>query len=68
MTGTADTCTSLQMKSFHFESMQRRKVREQMKGIGIAAVVLAAVAFAVGVFVGVRSIPDAKRYVEMRRM
>ena len=38
-----------------------------MKGIGIAAVVLAA-----GIrgrsFVGVRSIPDAKRYVEMRRM
>ena len=30
--------------------------------------VLAALAFAVGVFVGVRSIPDAKRYVEMRRM
>jgi hypothetical protein len=26
------------------------------------------VAFAVGVFVGVRSILDAKRYVEMRRM
>jgi hypothetical protein len=29
---------------------------------------LAALAFAVGVFVGVRSIPDAKRYVEMRKM
>ena len=29
---------------------------------------LAAVAFAVGVFVGVRSIPDVRRYVEMRRM
>jgi len=39
-----------------------------MKGIGIAAVVLAVVAFAIGVFVGVRSIPDAKRYVEMRKM
>ena len=32
-----------------------------MKNIGIVAVVLAAVAFAVGVFVGIRSIPDAKR-------
>jgi hypothetical protein len=39
-----------------------------MKGIGIAAVILAAAAFAVGVYVGVRSIPDAKRYVEMRKM
>jgi Family of unknown function (DUF6893) len=39
-----------------------------MKKIGIAAIVLAALVFAVGVFVGVRSIPDAKRYVEMRRM
>jgi Family of unknown function (DUF6893) len=39
-----------------------------MKGIGIAAVVLVAVAFAVGVYVGVRSIPDVKRYVEMRKM
>jgi hypothetical protein len=39
-----------------------------MKNIGIVAVVLAAVALAVGVFVGIRSIPDAKRYVEMRRM
>jgi Family of unknown function (DUF6893) len=39
-----------------------------MKNIGIAALVLAALAFAVGVFVGVRSIPDVKRYVEMRRM
>jgi hypothetical protein len=39
-----------------------------MKGIGIAAVVLAALAFALGVYVGVRSIPDAKRYVEMRKM
>jgi hypothetical protein len=39
-----------------------------MKGIGIAAVVLAAVALAIGVFVGIRSIPDAKRYVEMRKM
>jgi hypothetical protein len=39
-----------------------------MKNIGIVAVVLAAVAVAVGVFVGVRSIPDVKRYVEMRKM
>ena len=39
-----------------------------MKNMEIAAVVLAALAFAVGVFVGVRSIPDVKRYVEMRRM
>ena len=39
-----------------------------MKNIGIVAVVLASVAFAVGVFVGVRSIPDVKRYVEMRKM
>ena len=39
-----------------------------MKKIGIVAIVLAALAFGVGVFVGVRSIPDAKRYVEMRRM
>jgi len=39
-----------------------------MRKIGIAAIVLVALAFAVGVFVGVRSIPDAKRYVEMRRM
>ena len=39
-----------------------------MKKIGIVAIVLAALAFAVGVFVGVRSIPDAKRYIEMRRM
>jgi len=39
-----------------------------MKNIGIVAVVLAAAALAIGVFVGVRSIPDAKRYVEMRRM
>jgi hypothetical protein len=39
-----------------------------MKGIGIAAVVVAALAFAVGVYVGVRSIPDVKRYVEMRKM
>jgi hypothetical protein len=39
-----------------------------MKKIGIAAIVLAALAFAVGVFLGVRSIPDAKRYIEMRRM
>jgi hypothetical protein len=39
-----------------------------MKNIGIVAVVLAAVALAVGVFVGVRSIPDVKRYVEMRKM
>ena len=39
-----------------------------MKNIGIVAVILAALAFAIGVFVGIRSIPDAKRYVEMRRM
>ena len=39
-----------------------------MKNIEIVAVVLAAVALAVGVFVGVRSIPDVKRYVEMRKM
>jgi uncharacterized protein DUF6893 len=39
-----------------------------MKNIGIVAVIVAAVAFAIGVFVGIRSIPDVKRYVEMRRM
>ena len=39
-----------------------------MKNIGIVAVVLAAVAFAVGVFVGIGPIPDVKRYVEMRQM
>jgi hypothetical protein len=39
-----------------------------MKNVGIVALVLVALAFAVGVFVGIRSIPDAKRYVEMRRM
>jgi hypothetical protein len=39
-----------------------------MKNLGIATVVVVGLAFAVGVFVGVRSIPDVKRYVEMRRM
>ena len=39
-----------------------------MKNLGIVTVVVAGLAFAVGVFVGVRSIPDVKRYVEMRRM
>jgi hypothetical protein len=39
-----------------------------MRNLGIATVVLAGLAFAVGVFVGVRSIPDVKRYAEMRRM
>jgi hypothetical protein len=39
-----------------------------MKNLGIFTLVLVGLAFAIGVFVGVRSIPDVKRYVEMRRM
>jgi len=39
-----------------------------MKNLGIFTLVLAGLAFAIGVFVGVRSIPDVKRYLEMRRM
>ena len=39
-----------------------------MKNIGVATLILVAVAFAIGITVGVRSIPDVKRYLEMRRM
>jgi Family of unknown function (DUF6893) len=39
-----------------------------MKNLGIFTLVLVGLAFAIGVFIGVRSIPDVKRYVEMRRM
>ncbi len=39
-----------------------------MRNLGVATVVVVGLAFAVGIYVGVRSIPDVRRYVEMRRM
>lgn len=39
-----------------------------MRNIGVATLILVAVAFAIGAMIGVRSIPDVKRYLEMRRM
>lgn len=39
-----------------------------MEVIGWAAVAVAAVVVIAGVAIGVRSIPDAQRYLKMRRM
>lgn len=39
-----------------------------MEVVGWAAVVVVAAVVAAGVVVGVRSIPDAQRYLKMRRM
>ncbi|ABK75009.1 DUF6893 family small protein [Mycolicibacterium smegmatis] len=39
-----------------------------MEAVGWAAVVVVAAVVVAGVVVGVRSIPDAQRYLKMRRM
>lgn len=39
-----------------------------MRAVGMASTVLFAAIAAVGVWIGVRSIPDMQRYLRMRRM
>lgn len=39
-----------------------------MKNVGITALVVVGLVFVAGVVVGVRSIPDVKRYVKIRQM
>ena len=39
-----------------------------MKSLGIVAALALAVVAVVAIAVGVRSVPDAKRYLKMRRM
>jgi hypothetical protein len=39
-----------------------------MRALGVLTTLLLGVAFAGAVAIGVRSVPDIKRYLEMRRM
>ncbi|CAM3723766.1 DUF6893 family small protein [Smaragdicoccus niigatensis] len=39
-----------------------------MEIVGIGATVIVAAAVLIGVVVGIRSVPDLRRYVRMRRM
>ncbi len=39
-----------------------------MQAVGVTATVIAGVVVALAVVLGIRSIPDAKRYLEIRRM
>ena len=39
-----------------------------MQAVGVTATVIAGVVVALALVLGVRSIPDAKRYLEIRRM
>ncbi len=39
-----------------------------MESVGVAATVVVGLVVVAGVVIGLRSIPDAKRYMRMRRM
>lgn len=47
---------------------RQRKGRPIMATVGAIATAIVAVVAAIGVYIGVRSVPDMRRYLRMRRM
>ena len=69
-TGTAATSTSRRTSSNHSPTPEipTSERRAPVRAIGILTTVVSGLAVAAAVVVGVRSVPDVKRYLAMRRM